>query len=352
MACSCTPSSESGAPPAPARKAAVSGGDSKNEPLAVPDRGQKIDRRGRLGETVVFSGMCDASGAVPLSSRTFMVADDEDNLLRVYDAERGGAPLWSRDISAELALPERKGKPPREMDIEAATRIGDIALWLTSYGRDSSGRVAKERFRLFATTAAPLKDGAKVVGFTGMALLNAIIEDVRYGGFGLLEASDRAPKAAGGLNIEGMTTRKEGGVWIGFRNPIPRGKALLVPFLNPIETIRGAAARIGDPHLLDLGGLGIRGLTSWHGRYLIAAGHFDRDLQRPSTLYEWDGSGTPQRLSWDELSEFNPEGFFTPEERSEFLLLSDDGTEMVDGVRCKRLKDASKKRFRGVWLRL
>src|SRR5688572_22748463 len=30
-----------------------------------------------------FTGMCDASGAVPLNDHLFAVADDEDNILRV-----------------------------------------------------------------------------------------------------------------------------------------------------------------------------------------------------------------------------------------------------------------------------
>jgi hypothetical protein len=41
--------------------------------------------------TVVFEGTCDASGAVPLDARRFAVADDENNVIRIYDAERGGS---------------------------------------------------------------------------------------------------------------------------------------------------------------------------------------------------------------------------------------------------------------------
>lgn len=57
----------------------------------------------RSGE-VRFEGTCDASGAVPLSASSFAVADDEDNVLRVYDAERGGGPLYAGDISLGLGL--------------------------------------------------------------------------------------------------------------------------------------------------------------------------------------------------------------------------------------------------------
>lgn len=306
----------------------------------------------RLGATILFTGMCDASGAVPLSTRTFMVADDEDNVLRVYDAEQGGAPLWSKDISSELELPAKKGKPPKEMDIEAATQVDDLAFWLTSYGRNSSGKLKTERFRFFATKVSSEEKDSSVVGYAGADLLDALIADPRYSGFGLKAASELAPKAPGGLNIEGMTQRVEGGVWIGFRNPNPGGKALLAPLLNPLEMIRGDSPQFGEPQLLDLKGHGVRSLSSWHGKYLIVAGHYDQDPQRPSTLYEWDGGGVAQQVSSAHLAEFNPEGFFTPENRQDIMLLSDDGVQVIDGVECKRQDDATKKQFRGVWMRL
>jgi hypothetical protein len=48
---------------------------------------------------------------------------------------------------------------------------------------------------------------------------------------------------------------------------------------------------------------------------------------------------------------FGPEGFFTPDARDELLVLSDDGTQLVNGKACKRVKDHALKHFRGIWLR-
>src|SRR5262245_56650755 len=81
---------------------------------------------------VIFQGTCDASGAVALNDHLFVVADDENNVLRVHDADRGGAPLAAWDVSAELGVPITGKKRPRpaEMDLEAATRLGDRAYWL------------------------------------------------------------------------------------------------------------------------------------------------------------------------------------------------------------------------------
>ena len=147
-----------------------------------------------------------------------------------------------------------------------------------------------------------------------------------------------------------MTERPEGGVWIGFRNPIPGGKALLFTLGNPERVVNGERPAIGDPVLLDLGGLGVRSLSYWHGRYLIVAGHFDSGTR--SWLYTWDGRGAPARLSQFDFSRFNPEGFFTPDERGEVLVLSDDGGVAIGDKDCKKLKNPDRKQFRGAWLKI
>src|SRR5688572_27491330 len=107
--------------------------------LVVPGCGTSAAREAepRNLREVVFRGACDASGAVPLSDRRFVVADDEDNILRVYDADTGGAPLTQTDLSPALGLPLKGKKHPEapELDLEAATRIADRAYWLTSHGR-------------------------------------------------------------------------------------------------------------------------------------------------------------------------------------------------------------------------
>jgi hypothetical protein len=304
---------------------------------------------------VVFTGMCDASGAVALSDRRFVVADDEDNVLRVYDVEQGGAPLGGTDVSHGLKLPlkKKKKKPGSvpvapEADIEAATRLGDRAYFMTSHGRNSSGKLKPERLRFFATTA-PEDGDIEVIGEPYDGLLADLLAEPRLGSFELAKAAELAPKAPGGLNLEGMTERKEGGVWLGFRNPIPEGRALLVPLLNPEELITGKKARFGDPVKLDLGGLGVRSLSSHRDRYLIVAGPFDQGAT--SRLFTWDGGAKVEPLDRVSLAGFNPEGFFTPEGRDHIMLLSDDGGVSIDGTDCKRLKDPAAKRFRGLWVR-
>jgi hypothetical protein len=304
----------------------------------------------------VFIGTCDASGAVPLDQSTLLVADDEDNVLRVYDADRGGAPLRQIDVSPWLGLdagaaaPARKPEKMPETDIEAGTRLGDLAFWLTSHGRSSSGKFRPERLRLFATRVG---QGQFEIDWVGSyaALLSDLLSEPKLARFDLASAAQLAPKEPGGLNIEGMTARAEGGIWIGFRNPVPEGRALLVPLLNPEAVVaNGEKAAFGEPLTLELDGLGVRSLSAWRGSYLIVGGHHD---SRPgSALFTWNGRDQPIRVESLELGDLNPEGFFSPEQREAFMLLSDDGSRLVSGKECKRLKEPNLKTFRGLWVSL
>jgi hypothetical protein len=310
--------------------------------------------RPHVAGTLVFMGMCDASSAVPITDRFFLVANDEDNVLRAYDARTGGKPVWQSDVSGHLHLPiknsrkKARGRSP-ETDIEAATRLGERAYWLTSHGRDRSGKLKPERFRFFATTVKADAASIETVGAPYELLLDDLLSSAKLEKFNLREAAERAPGDSS-LNIEGMTERVEGGVWIGFRSPVPDGKALLVPLLNPEGMIHGARAELGEPALLQLNGLGIRGLSWWRGRYLVIAG--PPGDGGASSLFFWDGKQAVRRADGVDLGDLNPEGFFTPEKVAEIFIFSDDGASLVDGTACKRLKDSDKKRFRGRWIKL
>ncbi|MBZ0238829.1 MAG: DUF3616 domain-containing protein, partial [Deltaproteobacteria bacterium] len=294
------------------------------------------------------------SGTVPLSESRFVAADDEDNVLRLYDADRGGPPLARHDISAALGVPLKGKKRPRpaEMDLESATRLGDHAYWLTSHGRNKKGKAQPARLRFFATTVRA-EEAFEVAGHGYEDLIDDLARDPRLAGFDLAEAATRPPKADGGLAIEGLTATPEGHLMLAFRNPIPGGRALLVPLHDAarlVETPGAGPARFGDPVLLDLGGRGVRALSWWRGRYLIVAGHYADG--GPSVLYTWDGRGSAREVTSIDLSAYNPEGFFTPEERDQIMVVSDDGERVIDGEACKELDDPARKRFRGVWITL
>jgi hypothetical protein len=297
---------------------------------------------------VTFEGTCDASGAVPIDQRLFAVADDENNVLRIYDADKGGPPLYAMDVSPELRLRQKKKGHP-ESDLEAATRLGDKALWLSSHARSKKGKAKDERLRYFSTPVPRPGQPITLIGGAYASLLQDLLDDPRLQSLGLEAAAERPPQEEGGLNIEGMTAMPDGKVLLGFRNPVPGGRALLTVLQNPLDPADGKAARFGPPIRLDLGGRGVRALSYWRGRYLIAAGHYaDGGDHR---IFAWAGpSASPIERGSKDLVDLNPEAFFTPEDRDRFMVLSDDGGRIIDGERCKDLEEPTRKRFRGLWM--
>jgi hypothetical protein len=294
--------------------------------------------------SVEFEGACDASGAVAIDDRYFAVADDEDNVLRVYDAMTGGKAVRRTNLSKQIAL-EKKG----EVDIEAATSLGGRAFWLTSHGRNAKGDEDVNR-SMVITTELPASDAKiEVQGKVYRHLLADLQANPELARYELGKAAELAPKEPGGLNIEGLTATPEGTLLIGFRSPIPGGKALIVPLLNPEALYDSGSPRFGAPIELDLGGLGVRSLSWWRGNYLVAAGSTAEG--GPARLYRWRGAGAEAQLIADAaLAGLNPEAFFTAEGNGQILVLSDDGGRSVGGKPCKKIKRKKRKSFRGVWL--
>lgn len=298
---------------------------------------------------MAYRGMCDASAVITLGSSHFVVADDEDNILRIYSSEGGGLPLRAIDFARFLAVNRRSP----EADIEGAARIVDRIYWITSHGRNKNGKQRFNRHRFFATTVVETNGtfDIKPVGRPYGSLLTDLGNDPKLARFNLAVAATLAPKSKGALNIEGLCATPDGHLLLGFRNPIPQGKALVVPLLNPGEVITGQPARFGSPLLFELGGFGIRSIAASSGRYLIVAGSYDGDGQ--SVLYEWKGGeDKPHRLEFAELFGLNPEAieFFQERETERLLVVSDDGALLVGGKPCKELKDPKLKSFRAVTL--
>ncbi|MEY4549465.1 MAG: hypothetical protein RL685_5660 [Pseudomonadota bacterium] len=311
------------------------------EPLAAAERTAAGER------WVTFEGACDASGAVPIDARHFAVADDEDNVIRVYDAFSGGQPVQRTNLSPQLAL-QRKS----ESDIEAATSANGKAFWLSSHARNKKGNVDPNRSLLITTELPTLEVQLELRGQVYRRLLEDLEHAPELERYDLTHAAELGPKEPGGLNLEGLTATPEGKLLIGFRSPIPGGKALIVPLLNPDDAGKNGPLRFGTPLELELSGLGVRSLSYWRGQYLIAAGP-GGDGAGPRRLYRWSGPGTQPRLALEApLRDVNPEAFFTAEDNPEILVLSDDGTRSIRGKACKKLGRKGNKRFRGLWLRL
>jgi hypothetical protein len=319
---------------------------SPSGPVSISAAAPSEDERALALRWVEFEGACDASGAVPVDERHFAVADDEDNVLRVYDAMVGGEAVRKTNLSRQIAL-KKKG----EADIEAATSLGGRAFWITSHGRNAKGDEDPNRSLVITTELPSLDERVDVEGEVYRNLLVDLQHEPALARYDLQHASELAPKEPGGLNIEGLTATPDGKLLVGFRSPVPGGKALLVPIDNP-EALYGAGqARFGAPIELDLGGLGVRALSWWRGAYWIAAGPTAEG--GPARLYHYSGPGSAPRLAGEAVfADANPEAFFTAENNDEILVLSDDGARTVRGKPCKKLKGKKHKRFRGLWLKL
>lgn len=302
-----------------------------------------------------FHGMCDASAAVRLAGTKILVANDDDNTLRTYDAERGGEPLASTDLSAFVAgeSKRREAQAAREeSDIEgAAIALGKV-FWITSHARGDKGKKDDSQSRFFATTlpadgAAPEPSGASYAelrrDFASAAPLAA---------YRLKKAAKREAEEDGALNIEGLALAPDGAsLLIGFRSPLNAGRALVVPLTNAAAVVAGSSPpRFDSPWDLDLGGLGVRDLAAWNGHVLVAAGppHKPGDF----ALFAWDyGGGTVARVQTEALAGTSPEAL-VPFDEARVLALSDDGDRLLDGGRCGKLQPKSARRFRGTWLRI
>jgi hypothetical protein len=306
------------------------------------------------------TGACDASAAVPVGPALFVVANDEDNILRVYNSDISGPPVQTFDLAPCLSAETGDD----EADIEGGTWLGDRVYWITSHARNKNGKKKPSRYQFFAVEFVLREDdlSLRCVGSPYTRLLDDLLADPVLKRFDLKAASELPPKQRGALNIEGLCATPEGIIYVGFRNPIPEGRALVVPLLNPAELVEGAAAaRFGAPFQLDLGGLGIRSIKYWEHRrtYMIVAGHFGADEPGeagdvPSVLYRWAGDTkqAPVRVEGVDLSDLNPESqVIYPRQESSFQIISDDGNADIGGTKCKDV-DAGKRRFRSRWLSL
>lgn len=293
-----------------------------------------------------YCGMCDASAIVALDHNLFVVADDEDSVMRIYSRDKPGAAIFRTNLTAFLGFGSND-----EADVEGGARIGDRFFWITSHGNNRKGVEQESRQRFFAVTVKPNGRTATIqtAGRPYAGLLDDLLAEPRLAKFQLRASLGLPPKTPGALNIEGLAATPDGQLLIGFRNPIPDGGALIVPLLNPGEVIEGARARFGEPRQISLGGYGIRSMEQWRGGYLIIAG--SADGKGKSRLYEWTGGAEQPRLIPEvDFEGINPEAISVIHRggAEELFVVSDDGTRKVNGIDCKKLKDPMQKTFRAV----
>ena len=292
-----------------------------------------------------YSGLCDASAAVALGRDHFVVADDERNTLVTY---RRGQPEPVALLPLAVFLGTAADK---ESDLEGAAAIGSRIYWISSHGRNKNGKPRPERQRFFATEvdAGTVPPSLRPVGSPYSGLLEALLSAQGLKPYKLGDATQRAPEAAGGFNIEGLAATADGRLLIGLRNPLVAGRALLVPLDNPEAVVSGKAARIGAPMLLDLGGRGIRSIERVGPALFIVAGA--PDDRADFALYRWSGKAAeaPTLVHGMDFGSLRPEALFEVPASSQWQMLSDDGGVETGGVACKD-RPAAGRSFRSITL--
>lgn len=293
----------------------------------------------RFDSPFTYRGLSDASAAAALDAERFVVADDERNCLKIY--RRGVAdPRAFVDLSAFLGT-----RPGKESDLEGAAAAGQRIYWISSHGRSAKGEAQPRRRRFFATEP---NAGAVLapVGHACTTLLDELIACPHLLPYRLAEAAGREPEAPGGFNIEGLAAAADGSLLIGLRNPMPHGKALLIPLLNPAELVQGARAEFGMAVELDLDGLAVRSIDLVGLAYMIVAGPPGKDGE--FSLWQWSGApaDAPLRLDHPDFHGLHPEALFAIPGTRSVQILSDDG-----GPAAKALPEAQQT-FRSVTLTL
>jgi hypothetical protein len=280
-----------------------------------------------------------------------VAACDEDYILRVYDRRAPGPPAASVDL-IDFLKPKDPGDEP---DIEGAALVGNRVYWVTSHARDSDGEEHKSRQRLFATSVLATARGVRIkpVGRPHKRLLKDLARASALEPFKLRRAAKRSPEEREGLNLEGLAPTPDGQLLLGFRNPVPEGRALVAALRNADALVEGRSelAELRVAGRLDLGGRGIRAIeyVPESRIYLVVAGAFDgaRDFQ----LYAWSGALKDGAVELDvDLTDFKPEGLIVTEVRGRRLhveLLSDDSGRKVGGKKCRKA-DPEMRSFRGL----
>ncbi len=320
-----------------------------------------------------LTGTSDASTAIAIDSNYMLVGDDEDQTIRLYDRTNSGLPVKTFDFTNSLGLTDISGGAPREVDIEASTRVGNRIYWLGSQSNASGGNLRPNRYRLFATDISG--SGATTnLTFAGKYdnLRTDLIAWGNTNGFNFTAsaAAGKIPEATtlDGFNIEGLTIAPNGTTgYVAFRAPqVPasdRTKALIAPITNFADLVTGKAtsATIGAPIQLDLGGRGIRSIDrNANNQYLIVAGPADGatgTAPKDFRLYTWTGNAAdaPQVRSAN-LTALNAGGSFESivevpsnlTDSSQIQLLVDNGDNVwySDNVISKELPQDNFQKFR------
>jgi hypothetical protein len=310
---------------------------------------------GQAGDIKIYTGMCEPSGAVAFPEGTFgdrfIVANDEDNVLRAYSAAQGGAPLELTGADLDSAL---KPTPQREADLEGATWLNGKVFWIGSHSRNNDGELRDDRWQFFSTEIVD-ENGTLTVQLSPTSSLRMLLPAVAERDTLLKEKialevdedRDLQPDKRG-FNIEGLTAAADGrSVLIGLRSPLTASnEAIIITLSNPEDVLangnngqstgtpekKTSELMLGTIFRLDLKRRGIRSIEypKALNEYLLVAGPIGGS--EPYELYRWSGDEGDAPAPIDGSAgliaahpDFTPEAMIIDPAGTQVQLLSDDG---------------------------
>ncbi|MCF7821749.1 MAG: DUF3616 domain-containing protein [Mariprofundaceae bacterium] len=321
-----------------------------------------------LADEQRYQGVCDASAAAIIDDSHFIVGNDGDEILSLYTTDGTTMrAIQEFDFSSYL-----RGNPGHESDIEDATRSGDRIYWITSHGRSKKGKLRNNRYRLFATdiAGAPprlqlqwsgsydrlVQDMLDVQTWNDDSVVTRETIDLIAQTTQLDEETvdDLGPKKTG-LNIEALAALpNQGGLLIGFRNPLADGRALVVHLKNPDALLlnNGGRASFSKPAQIDLDGLGMRSMSYDPARkaFFIIAG--PQKNKGPYKLFRWNGMHDPSPVFIRNLLSAKrsyPEALLIHGQLAQVLY--DEGGRHISKRRCKTV-NKDKRGFSEQWFNL
>lgn len=265
----------------------------------------------RPQQTAWLAGLSDASAVADVGDGYMFVADDETNVLRLYNTTVSGMPLASFDATNVAG-----GTSGEEFDLEGATlsEDGTTIYWIGALSNSKKGKEKPYRNRAFSTKVSG--SGAQTTLSGGAytdKMRQAMIAFGDANGWNFTASAsyenEMIPKRIDGFNVEGLALKQGGGTaYVGFRAPcVPkkgvtptssnRKYAVMAPVTNFESIFSGSGKssvtpQTGNPVLFDFGGLGIRAIERVGGYYVIVAGTFE-------------GGGTPKVYLWDGTTNAN-----------------------------------------------
>ncbi len=267
-------------------------------------------------QDIYHTGVADGSTGVPVDEEYMFVADDETNVIKLFNRNNSGLSVYQFDVTQYLNL------DGTEVDMEASFRSPtnpNRIYWMGSLSNSKTGQARPDRNRIFATDIVGTGANATLV-FVGYYdnLRSKLITWGNNNGYNFTAkaATGIEPKRIDGFNIEGMEMGPDGTtLYIGFRAPYVgtgNNKALICPLQNFEAWFNNGTPSgnpvFGSPIVLNLNNHGIRSLAkNTSNEYIIVAGSYAAD--GTFELYSWNGLAATAPVLLDaDLSNLKPEG--------------------------------------------